>query len=440
MLVESNKIELKVKYTNQIVKEIVAFLNAEGGKIYIGVDNDGKVVGVSNIDQILRSICDIIATQIEPSAQDMVKTELESINGILVVVVIVKKGISPLYCIKKYGFSTSGCAIRVGSSSREMDAEQIRVRYKQKFFDDDVLASSATNLPILSFQTLKNSYLEFGYKLNEETFETNLTLINSSGKYNKMAELLSDNNRFSLIFVKFSGKTKAALSQRSNYGNKSIIFGYRQLMNRIAAENICLSDTSVRPRKDTFLFHYDSVNEAIVNAIVHNDWSIAEPQVSFFSDRIEILSHGGLPYNLKLKDFFLGISKPRNVKLMKIFSDLDIVDHTGHGIPIIIENYGKGVFEISDNYIIVSIPFNEKVAKEIKTGINVSLETDLKLNKIEQKITLLLLKDPTLTTDKIAALLHKTKRTAERYLKGLKEKGYIKREGADKKGNWVVLK
>ncbi len=440
MLVESNKVELKVKYTNQIVKEIVAFLNAEGGKIYIGVDNDGKVVGVSDIDQILRSICDIITTQIEPSAQDMVKTELESINGILVVVVIVKKGISPLYCIKKYGFSTSGCAIRVGSSSREMDAEQIRVRYKQKFFDDDVLASSATNLPILSFQTLKNSYLEFGYKLNEETFETNLTLINSSGKYNKMAELLSDNSRFSLIFVKFSGKTKAALSQRSNYGNKSIIFGYRQLMNRIAAENICLSDTSVRPRKDTFLFHYDSVNEAIVNAIVHNDWSIAEPQVSFFSDRIEILSHGGLPYNLKLKDFFLGISKPRNAKLMKIFSDLDIVDHTGHGIPIIIENYGKGVFEISDNYIIVSIPFNEKVVKEIKTGINVSLETDLKLNKIEQKITLLLLKEPTLTTDKIATLLHKTKRTAERYLKGLKEKGYIKREGTDKKGNWVVLK
>lgn len=390
MLVESNKVGLKVKYTNQIVKEIAAFLNAEGGKIYIGVGNDGKVFGVSNIDQILRSICDIITTQIEPSAQDIVKTELESINDILVVVVIVKKGISPLYCVKKYGFSTSGCAIRVGSSSREIDAEQIRVRYKQNFFDDDVLASSTTNLPILSFQTLKNSYLEFGYKLNEETFETNLTLINSSGKYNKMAELLSDNNRFSLIFVKFSGKTKAALSQRSNYGNKSIIFGYRQLMNRIAAENICLSDTSVRPRKDTFLFHYDSVNEAIVNAIVHNDWSIAEPQVSFFSDRIEILSHGGLPYNLKLKDFFLGISKPRNAKLMKIFSDLDIVDHTGHGIPIIIENYGKGVFEISDNYIIVSIPFNEKVVKEIKTGINVSLETDLKLNNIEQKITLLI--------------------------------------------------
>lgn len=53
------------------------------------------------------------------------------------------------------------------------------------------------------------------------------------------------------------------------------------MMNRIASENICISNT-VRPRIDTYLFDYDSVNEAIVNAIVHNDWSIAEPQVSFF--------------------------------------------------------------------------------------------------------------------------------------------------------------
>lgn len=54
------------------------------------------------------------------------------------------------------------------------------------------------------------------------------------------------------------------------------------MMNRIAFENICISNTTVRPRIDTYLFDYDSVNEAIVNAIVHNDWSIAEPQVSFF--------------------------------------------------------------------------------------------------------------------------------------------------------------
>ena len=61
------------------------------------------------------------------------------------------------------------------------------------------------------------------------------------------------------------------------------------------AENICISDTTVRPRKDKYLFDYDCVNEAILNALVHNDWTITEPQVSMYHDRLEILSHGGLP-------------------------------------------------------------------------------------------------------------------------------------------------
>lgn len=440
MFIESNKIELKSKYTDQIVKEIVAFINADGGKIYIGINDDGTVCGAQKIDESLRSISDIITTQIEPNAIDSVKTELEIIEGLPVIVINVKKGISPLYCIKKYGFSSSGCMIRIGSSCREMSELQIKERYKMRFFDDDIIVSSPTNLKTLSFFTLKNSYLEMGYKLNDDTFETNLKLVNNNGDYNVMAELLSDNNRYSLIFVKFSGINKASLSQRSDYGNKSIIFGFKQMMNRMASENICISNTTVRPRIDTYLFDYDSVNEAIVNAIVHNDWSIAEPQVSFFKDRIEILSHGGLPHTLSLEDFYRGISKPRNIRLMKIFSDLDIVDHTGHGVPIIIEKYGRGAFEISDNHIIVTIPFDLEVMKALNVGVNVGVNVDVNINKNERQIIELILNDPTLTAEKISIKINKTKRTAERYLKTLQEKGYIERNGSDKNGYWKVLK
>ena len=436
MFIESNKIELKSKYTDQIVKEIVAFINADGGKIYIGINDDGTVCGAQKIDESLRSISDIITTQIEPNAIDSVKTELEIIEGLPVIVINVKKGISPLYCIKKYGFSSSGCMIRIGSSCREMSELQIKERYKMRFFDDDIIVSSPTNLKTLSFFTLKNSYLEMGYKLNDDTFETNLKLVNNNGDYNVMAELLSDNNRYSLIFVKFSGINKASISQRSDYGNKSIIFGFKQMMNRISSENICISNTTVRPRIDTYLFDYDSVNEAIVNAIVHNDWSIAEPQVSFFHDRIEILSHGGLPHTLSLEDFYRGISKPRNIRLMKIFSDLDIVDHTGHGVPIIIEKYGRDAFEISDNHIIVTVPFDSEVMKSINVGINVGIN----LNAMERKIIELILNDPTLTAEKLSIEINKTKRTAERYLKSLQEKEYIERSGSNKNGYWKVLK
>lgn len=211
-------------------------------------------------------------------------------------------------------------------------------------------------------------------------------------------------------------------------------------MNRVAAENICLSNTTVRPRIDTYLFDYDSVNEAIVNAIVHNDWSITEPQVSFFRDRIEILSHGGLPHNLSIEEFYQGISKPRNTRLMKIFSDLDIVDHTGHGVPIIIEKYGKEVFEINDNHIIVTIPFDKQVMESINVGANVGLNVDVNINDTERKIIEMLINDPTLTAEKISMKIEKSKRTAERYLKALQEKGIILRTGSDKKGYWKIIK
>ena len=84
-----------------------------------------------------------------------------------------------------------------------------------------------------------------------------------------------------------------------------------------------------------------SQTEALLNAIVHNDWTISEPLVSFCSDRIEITSHGGIPREITKNDFFNGVSHPRNSVLMRIFLKLGIVEHTGHGIPKIIEKYGK---------------------------------------------------------------------------------------------------
>lgn len=107
---------------------------------------------------------------------------------------------------------------------------------------------------------------------------------------------------------------------------------------------------------------------------------------------------------------------------MKIFSDLDIVDHTGHGVPIIIEKYGRVAFEISDNHIIVTIPFDLEVMKSINVGVNVGVN----LNKNERQIIELILNDPTLTAEKLSIEINKTKRTAERYLKSLQEKDILK--------------
>lgn len=203
------------------------------------------------------------------------------------------------------------------------------------------------------------------------------------------------------------------------------------------AENICISDTTVRPRKDTYLFDFDCVNEAILNALVHNDWTITEPQISMFNDRLDILSHGGLPNGMTKEQFFGGISKPRNATLMRIFLNMGLTEHTGHGIPTIVEKYGKDVFEIENNYIRCTIPFNQDVIDQIDNK-NVGLSVGL--NKTEKKVVECLIENPSLTSIELSEKIGVTKRTIERTFKSLQEKKMIERIGSKRDGNWIVVR
>ena len=207
------------------------------------------------------------------------------------------------------------------------------------------------------------------------------------------------------------------------------------------AENICISDTKVRPRKDTYLFDFDCVNEAILNALVHNDWTITEPQISMFNDRLDILSHGGLPNGMTKEQFFDGISKPRNATLKRIFLNMGLTKHTGHGIPTIVEKYGKDVFEIENNYIRCTIPFNQDVIEQIDNkNIGLSVGLNVGLNKTEKKVVEFLIENPSFTSIELSEKIGVTKRTIERAFKSLQEKKIIERIGSKRYGIWIVVR
>lgn len=137
--IESETLELKEKYTDQICKEIVSFLNSSGGTVIIGVKDNGTVVGVPKIDETFKKISDIITTQIEPNPQNEISSEIRFEEGKKLIAINISKGIKHIYCQKKYGFSSSGCPIRVGTTCREMTAEQIRMRYENKFIDSEYM-------------------------------------------------------------------------------------------------------------------------------------------------------------------------------------------------------------------------------------------------------------------------------------------------------------
>ena len=436
-LIESEVMELKSKYTDTICKDIVAFLNADGGDIVIGVNDDGSAIGITSIDETSRKISDIITDQIEPNPQSIITTEIQYYEKKMVFVIHVNKGVRPLYCQKKYGFSTTGCVIRIGTTCKNMTSEEIKIRYEKNYIESDLMTVTSAKYASISFHTLKVYYAEKGYHLDDSSFEMNLNLRNQNGEYNLLAELLSDKNMIPLIVAKFDGKDKSSVSQRNDYGNQCLLFSYQQIMNRINAENICAVDTTIRPRQDHYLFDIDAVNEAIINALVHNDWNISEPLISLFEDRIEIFSHGGLPKGQTKELFFKGISKPRNNMLMRIFLNMNLSEHTGHGIPTILSKYGESVFDIGESYINVTIPYDKKVLKKINQP---KQNNQFILTNTEKKILSILLEDPSTNMEKISILVGVSKRTIERSMKKLQENNYLMRQGSKKTGTWLVIK
>ena len=434
--IESERVELKAKYTDTICKEIVAFLNADGGQIFVGVDDSGNVVGVDKIDENLKKISDVITMQIEPNPQEEIRTELKFDAGKTIIALYISKGTRNIYCQKKYGFSSSGCVIRIGTTCKEMTSEQIRIRYEKNFYDEEYMLKKRASRADLTFRELKIYYAEKGFHVDDSSFEANFNLRNKDGDYNLLAELLADKNNIPFSFVKFNGTDKAAISERNDFGFGCILSVYEKIKARLSAENTCVSDTTVRPRKDMYLFDFDAVNEAVLNALVHNDWTVTEPQISLFTDRMEILSHGGLPSGMSTEDFYEGISHPRNSMLMRVFLNMGLTEHTGHGVPTIIKKYGKEVFEITDNYIKCRIPYDKNVLEMSRNNVGINVG----INKTEKAVLGLLINNPEMTAEEIAIEVGVTKRTIERTLVSLKKKGLIERIGSNKNGSWAVVK
>ena len=93
-------------------------------------------------------------------------------------------------------------------------------------------------------------------------------------------------------------------------------------------------------RKEIMLFDFDAYREAIINAFLHNQWvNLSEPMITFFNDRIEILSRGGLAPLQTINGFYEGHSVPVNDYLSEMFLQLHISEKTGRGVPTIISKY-----------------------------------------------------------------------------------------------------
>lgn len=290
-------------------------------------------------------------------------TEIYEERSIIKIVVLV--GTEKPYYIRSKGMSPEGTFIRIGSSTQPMTQEMIKSAFSNR------TRTSLKNIPSphqdLTFAQLRIYYEENGLELNEQ-FARSLDLLTEDGRLNYFAYLLADRNSISIKIARYRGSDKVDLIENKEFGYCSLIKATFNVLNRMDIENVPRTRITSTIREETFPVDPVSLREAIVNAIVHNDYIREIPPVfEIYSDKIVITSAGGLMPDMQEEEFFLGYSAPRNRELMRVFKDVQLVEHIGSGIPRILKKYDRSIFKFTQNFLRVTFEYPESIADQSKT-------------------------------------------------------------------------
>ena len=396
---ETNRIENKEQLNEDFEQEVIAFLNyKEGGIIYVGINKNGQVVGVENTDLTQLQIKDRIKNNIQPSTLGLFDVTVETIDNKEIIKVIISSGTEKPYYLRKKGRTPEGCYIRVGSSKERMTERMIDDMYSKRI--KNTLKEIDSPRQELTFNQLKIYYEEHGLKLNDN-FLQNLDLLTSEGKYNYNAFLLADENNVSIKLVKYLGTNKMDLVENQEYGYRCIITATQRILDRLDAENTVYAKIEYKGRKEVEMIDKAALKEAVINAIVHNDYSYGNsPIIELYSDRIEITSAGGLPQELSQEEFLEGVTAPRNKELIRVFKDVDLIENIGSGVLRILDAYDKSCFKFMDHFLRVTFKYKEnpfeyddtakvkssKLGSKKSSKLAVSEEQILELCKTEKSL------------------------------------------------------
>ena len=396
---ETNRIENKEQLNEDFEQEVIAFLNyKEGGIIYVGINKNGQVVGVEDVDLTQLQIKDRIKNNIQPSTLGLFDVTVETIDNKEVIKVIISSGTEKPYYLRKKGRTPEGCYIRVGSSKERMTERMIDDMHAKRI--KNTLKEIDSPRQELTFNQLKIYYEEHGLKLNDNYLQ-NLDLLTSEGKYNYNAFLLADENNVSIKLVKYVGTNKLELLENLEFGNRCLITATQRILDRLDVENTTYAKIEYFGRKEQEKIDSKALKEAVINAIVHNDYSYGNsPIIELYSDRIEITSAGGLPQELSQEEFLEGVTAPRNKELIRVFKDVDLIENIGSGVLRILDAYDKSCFKFMEHFLRVSFNYKEnpfeyedtaktkssKLGSKKSSKLAVSEEQILQLCKTEKSL------------------------------------------------------
>lgn len=450
---EGKTIEFKeiVPSAEKLSKTVVSFANMAGGKMIIGVSDAGKIIGIDDFDITMQMdrISNILHDTIHPMIIPDIYTYTVEEKTLLVIEVYPSQ-LKPHF-LKNIG-KADGTYIRVGATNKKADFEYIQELERQKLnisFDEDVASEQNEDF---DFNALINTLKANFNRDIEQKDLVNLKLLKTSGdKLNLTNAALILQGSLEYVQIKcarFKGEKMDIFVDRKEYtGN---IFEQLENTMKFLLNNINLQGKvgeDFITRVDEYEIPPEALREAIVNAIIHRDYSMtgSDIKVAVFDSRIEITSPGCFPKGITIEDVIGGRSEIRNKVIVRIFKEAKKIEQWGRGVQRIIElckSKGLKKPEISETGMFVKYIFyrHQDSRQGSKQGSKQDSKQDSKPKTLvyEDKIIEYLKMNNEISASTAMKLLNLSKSRTNTILNNMQETGIIKKYGVNRATKYIL--
>lgn len=442
------KIMLEEKRPKSWLKSVSAFANGLGGSLFIGVDNDGIVKGLDDIQRVCETISNKIRDYMDPLPEvEMIPHKTD--EGMNVLQLKVNAGnYTPYYYV---GDGQRVAFVRIGDESVPATAEhmvRLVLKGSNKTYDSLITDYRKDDN---SFIILANEFK----KRTEQDWNTkyllSFGLVTSKGYLTNAGALFSDDCplwQSRLYCTRWDGKDKSdAINDAEFTGN--IIMLLRESMNFVKSNTRRGWEKLPDGRKNKPEYAERAVLETMVNHFIHRDYTVmgSEVHLDIYNDRLTVTSPGGMYNGMLIQDLDIKdvSSERRNPILANVLAQLDYMEKRGSGLTRIC-NETKALEGYRDELK----PKFKSTPTQFQTIIFASSDTpnvgeydgdmsETKLTERQQKILNLIKESPTITGKQMSEILSVSQRTIERDLSVLQKLDVLKREGKDNDGVWIVI-
>ena len=354
--IEGEHVEFKETVNDSAIKTVAAFANGGGGKIYVGVSDDGEVVGIDNVDAELLRLTDKMRTNIRPDILMMVRTDVEAYGDKSVIVVSVERGPKRPYYMASKGLRAEGVYVRSGASSVPSSETAILQMIQESAGDS--FESRLSMSQDLSFEFATAYFKGSDLNLADAEMRT-LGMLTGSG-FTNLALLVSDQCPSFVKAAVFDDDSRDVFLERAELSG-SILKQLEDAYEFLVSHDRFRTEYEGLRRVDYDDYPRQALREAVANAIAHREYALSGPTlISVMPSSVEITSLGGLVPGIAQEDLGANISMPRNKRLAALMYRLGIIEAWGTGIGRMRSSYSDVDAEveitITPNTFTVKLP------------------------------------------------------------------------------------